>query len=258
MGMAIETLTWTATNPGSTETAGTIVSGSSATLRNSEGAIIDCWQSRTAAGLSRVTSPLLHDSIGGMLWRGAAGHVAGPCRRVPQPVERLDTLTVALTGSGAAVEHTSLTIAYRDIDGIDARFLTPGEVDTRVVDLYGIPVMITPGTTGYGTAVGITSSVDQFRAGRDYAILGALVSGGPTIGAHAIRIKSPSWGNLGIGIPAAESSNITDNRAFYFLGTGRKVVPVISATERSYVTLDAIGATATALTATIVLGLLKG
>lgn len=257
---ALELITVRATNP-STGAAGAAVTGNSLTIRQTSDpvAMLNPWQTRSGAGLTRITSPLLHDSSVGIQFRGPAGPSVG-WRDAQTPLFGQDTLSVTLVGSASAEEHSSWLHYYEDLPGVAGNFLTYDEFWARVIEMTGVLVTTTPGTTAFGTQVAINNVNDNLKANEDYAIVGATFTAGvATVGTHALRVTSSDFGNLGVGLPANGSSVAPANEesAQFFLdlafNTGLPVIPVFNSANKAQTFVDTIGAAATSTTAGIML-----
>lgn len=248
---ALELVTVTATNPGAGGAAAA-VAGNSLIVRDSgkETRLMSLWQTRTAAGFTRIVSPLLHDNLVGVQMRGGIGQqrglIAQTTRLFPQ-----DQLSVTLSGSAAAVEHSSWLALYDELPGVNANLITFAELNRRAVEVTGVFNTVTPGTTAFGTQVAINTTNDQLKANTEYALIGATVEGGAaTVGTHAIRWTGTDFGNLGVGLPGSAiypGSSLRISEFFSDLAelTGKAVIPVINSANKSLTFVDAIAAAAT-------------
>lgn len=230
---AIEVVTGRVTNPGASFTALTANTGNSFAIRSHtpEGTayIAEAWTQNASAGSLRIRSPRLHDDVVGIR------HIANPAavRRLwpeeaRQPVFPQDTLTVEMTGGAAEVDAAALFIYYEQLGGIAARLLAWEEVMPRIEALHAFPVAITgPATSGDWSAGNIlTTTVNEFKANRDYAFLGY------TLDAEclAVAIAGTDTGNLKVGGPGPLFADET--RAFYVDQSrrlGKPCIPVINA-----------------------------
>lgn len=239
MGKALEVITVQATAPG----AGAImaaVAGNSLTIRDSKKPIniLAWWQQRQAAGWSRITSPLMHDSNIGIQGGGPIGH-STLLRGFPVPIYGQDTLSMMGSGSAVAgdIEQTSILVAYDDVPGADAHLITAGELRKRIVDLHSFQNTLATGVAGgYSGSELITAEADNLKANTEYAILGANVQ----VGCSTIRWVGPDFSNLGVGMPGA-TADFRNQRYFLDLAesTGRPCIPVFSSANKSLTFLDA-------------------
>lgn len=255
---ALELITVVATNPGA-GAPGLAVPGNSLTIRDNpkKAWLTGLWQTRSAVGNTRITSPLLHDTtVGIQIGSGIGQYVDITSLR--QPIHAQDTFSVTLIGSAAAIEHSSWLNFYEDLPGVQSHLIDESELQRRAENIMGVLVTTTPGTVAYGTQVAINATNDQFKANTDYAVIGATVqSGAATVGTHSLRITSSDFGNLGIGIPAAvifpgSSVNAYDWFLRLSKGTGLPLIPVFNSANKALTLVDTIAAAATATTASII------
>lgn len=258
--MAIESITLVATNPG-VGSAGVITPGNSLTVRRGSGVrVVGGEQTRTVGGFSTLSSPLLHDAVRGVQVGGGVGQSF--FKSLSLPLESQDTLSVSMSGSGAAIEHTTYDIYYNKLEGVQSREIGIAEYLRRAVTMVGIRVAVTPGTTAFGTEVSLVAIDNQLKAGTDYALVGIHnMTGVATVGTHGIKVSGIDFGNLGVVLPG---SAIVDQSmaGMHFLSLSREnnlpLIPVINSDNRAQVMVSAIGAAATATTAVILLMQLKG
>lgn len=242
MGRAIELISVRAIAPGA-GAAGVVFGGNSLTIRRTEKPawITGLWQLRQAAGFTRITSPLIHDNVVGIQTTGAVGTQLA-VQRPPVRVHGQDTLTATLSGSGAAgdVELSHFLVAYDDLPGVSARLISPAELMKRVETLYSSQNTLATTDPGnppvYSGAEAISAEQDQFRANRDYAIIGYNVQAG----GGAVRYSSSDWGNLGLGGPASTLRGEDYSDWFIRLSekSGMPSIPVFNSSNRALVTVD--------------------
>ena len=237
MGVALELISGLATAPGATLTAATALTGNSLTVRNAMRGIkmLARFDTRQGGGASRITSALLHDSTIGMQHSCPVGQ-ATRLHTVPQRLYAQDLLGLQIAGSAVAgdVEHSSLLVAYDDLPGIEARFMSASAVRGRAVNLFENTITVASGTNGqYTGQVAVNSAQDAFKANTDYALLGYQVSGAQC---HAVRFVGPDWGNLGIGGPGRiddVGNSLTVNWFERF-----EMIPIMSSANKSLTLLD--------------------
>lgn len=263
MGKALEMIGVFATAP-STGAAGAACTGNSLTIRKTEKPVkllaITALQQATA-GARVITSPFLHDTTNGIRIQQAVSQVNSSANRSPQVLKSQDTLTVTIVGSAVAgdIEHTALHVWYDDLPGVDGNFIGIPELDARLEEIYSVPLTLTAVATGqYATGVALNSSVDQFRANQDYAIIGAMFSG--TLNASmAIRIVGPDLGNIGCGIPILQYDQDIQANWFPEIAHQTKTpcIPVVNAANKAITTVAQVGnENAASVTATLIMGLL--
>jgi hypothetical protein len=230
MGRALELITARATAP-STGAAFSAVTGDSLTIKAGKGVqLVHSWQTRQAAGYTRIISPMLHDGVVGIQQCGPIGQTLFAA--VPEPLIGQDLLTVYGSGSATAgdMEFANLLVSYADLPGVDVKLLTPSQLRARMVDRLAVPNTIATPTTGEYAEELVGSEADQFKADTEYAILGATVQ----VGGAAIRWRGPDTGGLGIGMPAKVG---LERGADYFVWlsevTGLPLIPVIRSANKA-------------------------
>lgn len=208
MGLAMEVISGTVTNPSTTVTALTASTGDTFTVRNFNQAsaawMLDQWALGATAGLIRTTSPRLHDNVAGITLAYAAS--------APVPLwsaydrELLypqDLLAIALSGGASEVDVASSLMYYSDLPGTSARLYRFEEIRSRILHMSGVQVAITTGGTAgqYGGSAQINATQNQFKANTDYAILGYLTN--TAVG--TIGVRSADFGNLRVGGPGTNN-----------------------------------------------------
>ncbi len=237
MGKAMELITGLATAPGAAFVAATALTGNSFTVRDSRKNIrlMGMFDRRQGAGVTRITSALLHDSTIGIQHACGAGVQSAIIPAMQQMLMPQDFLGVQMTGSAVAgdIEHTSMIIVYDDLPGVDARFVPT--VFGKGKELFANTITISSGTSGqYTGSVAVNSAQDGFKANTDYALLGYQVSGAAC---HAVRFSGPDWGNLGVGGPGMIDANATLTTD-WFARLG--MIPVMNSANRSLTTVDCV------------------
>lgn len=230
---ALEVVTGRVTNPGGSFTALTANTGSSFAIRSHtpEGTayLAELWTQNASAGAIRVHSPRLHDDVVGLR---VIANPANVRRLMPeewrQVVYPQDTLAVEMTGGGAEVDSASLLIYYENLGGIAARLFSWDEIMPRIEAGHSFPVAVTGPTTAGDWSAGnvMTTTVNEFKANRDYAILGYTLD----TECNAVAINGTDTGNLRCGGPGPLQADET--RAFFVDETkrlGKSCIPVINA-----------------------------
>src|SRR3954463_1237018 len=76
-GPALDTIVYTGTAIGATLAAGTIATGDSFQIRNTNGGtpadLVQAWSDHQVAGIVRVRSPKFHDNVDAIRWRAQIG-----------------------------------------------------------------------------------------------------------------------------------------------------------------------------------------
>ena len=259
MGVGLEIIAGSVTNPGSTFTAWTMNTGNSAQVRSANVAsnirLISAGGFGATTGTLRVRSPRLHDFQQGIRMRVLSNY-AGPLfpseetYDFSQPLVAQDTLTIEQTGGGAEIDTGWLMIYYANLPGIAGRFIGAGDVQKFGLNIIGQEVAITTTATGnWSGQVAINSAFDNFKANTDYALLGGLVDNRVT----ALRIQGVDTGNLGVGIPGEPTLRGTFSNWFQRLSdaTGYNVVPVFNSANKTGILVDAAAPTVVTVTATL-------
>jgi hypothetical protein len=190
-------------------------------------------------------SPRLHDNVRGLrvsttpLAPGAVttngAQIVGP-RYAKQPLYSSDTLIMEVNGTAADDAILSSLIYYENLPGIQANLVTWQEIESRIVNLVGIKVAPTAGTTTvFGATVALNSSDDRLQADVDYALLGYTTDTPFT----TFGIRGPDTGNLRVGGPGMIDGYITTN---WFVNLSKDqnlpLIPVINANNRGTTNID--------------------
>ena len=246
MGKALELVSGLVTAPGGTPTALTMAAGNSATVRNTSSssiiALLSLWAQTSAAGISIVKSPKLHDNVQGIRNTIISGDVSP--RWVPGTYQKLypqDNLTLQLSGSAVAghIEQLQLLIYYSDLDGVNGRFISLQELLRRTVNTWTTQILVTPGVAGgYSGQVAINSLFDNFKANTDYCLVGYDVD----VVSAAVRFTGPDFGNLGIGGPGLAAAPWLTQRWFYHLTEklGIPLLPVFNSANKNGTLVDIV------------------
>jgi len=242
MGSAMEILSGYVTAPSTTETAVTMASGNSLTLRNAIGRVflLNAWAKSQTAGILKITSPRMHDAVQGLRLETVVSEVDPLLpMEMPQVLFPQDTLTVVMTGSATSgdIESMALLLYYENLPGAQARFISPDEVKRRMVHLFTVEKSISLGTSGgWSGSAAINTTYDQFKADTDYALLGYLVSAECV----AVRWIGADVANLGIGGPGNDTDKDCTRDWFVKLSrmTGLPLVPVFNAANKTGILVD--------------------
>ena len=261
MGLAIDTIVGSATNPGAGPAALVAATGDTFVVRNGRDAgqiyLEGLWRKGAAAGFVRVRSPLLHDFAQGIRFRGLAG---GTDRLSPwdfaQQVEPQDALTFEISGGAAEVDSGAMQLWYSDLPGTAGIIKMPGDIMGSVEQLLGQEVATTSGAAagGWGDTA-VNATFDNFKANRWYAVLGYETDAAVT----AVAVKGADTGNLRVGGPGSTLRNETRQ---YFAElcewTGRPHIPVFNSANKgaTFVSTNDTGAATTA-NVTLILALLS-
>lgn len=242
---ALELITGFVTAPSTTFTAWTLASGNSLTIRNApletNIRLLSAWADQQTAGNLRIRSPRLHDNVQGIRLLAVASEVEPllPMYGAQKLISQ-DTLTIEQTGSATAgdIETGAILVYYDQLPGIDARFLSPEDVNQRTVNLVGQENSLATGTTGgYSGEESIVAEFDNFKANTDYALLGYLVSAE----CASIRWRGTDTGNLGVGGPGNELRKQLTANWFVALSHafGIPLIPVFNSANKNAILIDA-------------------
>lgn len=245
MGLGLELLTGFTTGATATMTPVTMAAGNSLTVRNSRPdadiRLLQMWADvQEATVLHRLRSPKMHDNVQGLRFLNAASTVQLLLPdHFDQRLYAQDTLI--LESSGATVVGDVNTfcalVFYEDIQGIEGRFISEGELMTRMVHLVTVANTLTLGAAGgYSGEEAINAEFDLLKANTDYALVGYQVSAE----CAAIRWRGPDSGNLGVGGPGSETDK--DVTGAWFLRLARfyqmPLIPVFNSANKGGTFLD--------------------
>lgn len=241
MGRALELITGFVTAPGTTQTALTLASGNSLTMRNAApGAgisLLNLWTDVQGAGVFRVKSPQMHDNVQGLRFTTV---ISEPDPLMPwgnlQPMKAQDTLSADLSGSATSgdIETACILIAYEDLPGINGQFIDFDELQNRVVNMVTVENTLALGTAGgYSGEEAINDEFDLLHANTEYAIVGYVVSAE----CACVRWVSSDFGNLGLGGPGNDADKFLTANWFATLSknAGMPLIPVFNSANASSV-----------------------
>ena len=205
-----------------------------------------------SAGLRRfgVRSPLMHDAQVGttMFWSGSVGSLQ-QILTPPQELVPQDDLVVygAEATDVGLPDLVSLLIRYEDLGGIAGRFLDEKGLVARVESFYSpqLSLDFVPGALGPGRL--INADEDQFKANRDYAVLGFSYASSDAGGeVFDVGLRGVDWGNLRIAQPNLRLNSST-TRHFVDVSrrSGMPAIPVFNASNKDTLIVDGVGASGT-------------
>jgi len=264
MGKALQVVTGFVTAPGATLTAWTMGSGDTLAVRNTpEGPMIQMitmWADNQAAGFLGVRSPLLHDNVFGMRAQVVASEVY-PLFPIGmgQKFRPQDLIIVEQAGSAVAgdIETGALLNYYQDLPGAEARLVTWDQISNRIESYMYVQNTLAFGAAGgYSGQAVINATVDQWKANRDYALLGYVCS----VECAVIGWRGPDTSNLRIGGPGNETNRLLTFDWFAMLSrmTGLPTIGVFNAANKGATLIDgAQDENATATVVTSIFALLK-
>lgn len=262
MGRALQLLAGTVNAGGAGYNTVTAAPGSSFTVAAgvSEGAIYleQVWAKGTTTDQTQIFSPRMHDNnVGIRLQTGTTLNR----RLLPwgsdQPLYPADTPTIQTHATGAAQSGIGVLYEYLDLPGANGRFANWTDVQPRIEQVYGQQVAVTSSATigTFGTSVALNAATDNFRANRDYALLGYTVNAA----CLAVAITGPDTSNYAVGGPGDPDPIWTfDWFKVAAIQTGRPFIPIIAANNRAATFVQAVDtAASTAVNVSLTLALLK-
>src|SRR5260370_33968632 len=207
MGLAIDTVVFSALNPGAAPAAdnGVVNAGDSKTIRNfnpaSRARLDYVGRQGAAAGFVGLKSPRLHDVSRGLQWilsETPASRLMPP--ETGQPVYGADILQATISGGGAETDGGAFGVYYYDIGGISAILKSPSDVLPNVVNIKPTEIDVAATATAFAwndTAINATENL--LKANTWYAVLGYETD----TAALAVGVKGPETGNLRVCGPGA-------------------------------------------------------
>lgn len=233
MGKAFEVIGGKVTNPSSTITALTPLSGDSFTVRNfapgSAAWTMSAWGLGATAGIQQIHSPRWHDNVRGVRTKVLASdsRPTWPFGR-RQTLQPQDVLVFEQSGGGSETDCGYMLNYYSDLPGADARLIDIAQLNARAVNELTVETTHTSSATAgeWGGSVAINSSSQLLKANTDYAVVGFITD----VNTGAVGLTGPDTGNLRCG---GSGSNIrTVNREWYLTltrETGLPCIPVFNA-----------------------------
>ncbi|OLD66045.1 MAG: hypothetical protein AUI52_05445 [Acidobacteria bacterium 13_1_40CM_2_68_10] len=244
MGTALEVISGFTTAAGATQTALTMATGDSLTIRatlpDKKVWLLNTWVDAQAAGVLRIKSPKLHDAVHGIRLRTTISEAKPLLPMDPQ--QRLypqDVLSVDLSGSATAgdIETAVLLIYYEDLPGIMARLIGEAELGRRIQNVFGVETDLTAGTAGgWSGSRAVNADFDVFKANTDYALMGYLAD----VETAAISWKGADTGNLRVGGPGDELARHLTAEWFVRLSrlSGIPMIPVFNSANKAAITIE--------------------
>lgn len=226
-----------ATQP-NTGAAGVAFTGDSLSVLNAVRAkgcdIVALWQTNQVAGFGQIAFPSGHDTTRG--YRAGVAIGVNPAllplgQRIPVEPQELLSVTIAGSNVAADVEQLSMIIRYGEFPGIDARLISPAQLQSRVEKWTTIESSITSAAgPGYSGEEAINTDSDLLLANRDYAVVGMS----SRTACHALTLRGPDIGNVRTGCPGVLRQELT-SQWFDLLSraVGEPMIPVINSGNKS-------------------------
>ena len=244
MGRLLEAISGYVTAPGTTQTALTMSSGDSRTVKSAKPGskilLLAAWADNQGAGTLRIFSSRMHDAAQGLRLRVTASEVDN---LLPEgAIQKLfsnDSITIDLSGSATAgdVESAVLLFYYEDIDGHDSKLITHDELQKRGMNEMAVENTLALGTGGGWTgAEAINVEFDQIKADAYYALAGFIVDGE----CAAVAWRGPDTANARVAGPGNElDRNITKS---WFVDLARRfnmaLIPVFNGNNKGTIQVD--------------------
>lgn len=261
MGAAIDTVVFTATNPGAGGIAAAANGGDTLGARNytpQTKAFIN-WLARqgATAGFVEVKSPRFHDAVRGLhLIASETPSTRIFPAEIGEPVYPGDTFTVTLSGGAAEVDAGAFGIYYQDLPGSSARLYPWSALSGSIDHIKPVEVDVAAqAVSGGWSDTKINSTEDLLEANRFYAVLGYTTD----TAALAVGVKGNETGNLRICGPGPTLGLETTD---YFVrmanDSGLPYIPVFNANNKSaYFVSTALVSTAATPKVELILALLR-
>lgn len=233
MGLALEVIGGRVTNPGATITALTPNTGDTFTVRSfapgSNAWMLGAWGLGATAGIQQIRSPRMHDDVRNI----RSKLLAADSRPVwsagmRQQLFPQDVIVFEQSGGGAEIDSGAFLNFYQDLPGVEGRFITLDQLNSRAVNYLTVETTHTSSATGgdWGGAVAINSGSALLKANTDYAVVGYLTD----TNLNAVGFRGPDTGNVRCGGPGSNIRTVT--REWYqdlHRRTGLPTIPVFNA-----------------------------
>lgn len=250
MGLAVDTVGFSAKAAGATGKTASVASGDSFTIRNfSTGTakLVGLFRETATEGFVQLVSPRLANSTTGIKVRA----VQSPAARLlpPYSLQTLfsgDVLTVKLSGKGATgITAGGFQVYYSTLNGASARLHMWGDIANNVANVFTQTVAAAKGAAGAWHTALTNATADLMQADTTYALLGYSVDA--AIG--MVALKAQETGNLRVAGPGVTDTNVT---SAYFVEKsntlGLPCIPVVNANNRGNVHLSVLANAATVTT----------
>jgi hypothetical protein len=242
MGLAVDTIGFTKTNPGAGPSAATANPGDTFTVRNfaptATAKLLQVTRSGATKGFVQVRSPVFHDDVRGIrLTTSQANAAYLASQYAAEALVSQDTLIVELSGGAAETDGGTLLIGYSDCAGIAARLHSWGDIANNIKHIKPLTVAFTTSAT-IGTWVDtvITTTEDLLHANTDYAVLGIETD----TAVAALGIRGQETGNLRYAVSMITDTYETGDQ-FVELANNHNMplIPVINAANKGSIFLSA-------------------
>lgn len=204
--------------------------------------MLQLWTDVQVAGTVRVRSGKWHDDVQGIRFKTIISELSPlfPFGQ-RQPIYSGDTLHVDLAGSAVAgdIEYVVMLMWYEELSAQSARLISWDELERRRGNTITAENTIATGTTAAWTgSAAINSSIDQFHARTDYALLGYTVD----VECSAVAWRGPDLANVRVGGPGDETKREVTANWFVALSraTGLPCIPVFSGDNKAATVVESL------------------
>lgn len=216
------------------------------------------WAAGAVTDMLRVFSPRMHDNVQGIRVQvGTTKYRPLLPWDADQPLYPADTPTFQTDATGAGQTGLLALYEYMDLPGANQRLATWDDVNSRIEQLSYVEVDATASATvgTYGAGVAINANNDNFKANRDYALMGYTVNAA-CLGVGIIGPDTSNYRIGGAGDPDPIFTKDLFRRAS--METGRAFVPIINANNKGSTLVQVVDvAASTAVHVSLALALLK-
>lgn len=223
--------------------------------------LFNLWNDRQVAGSVRLRSPLMNNFDQGITYDddvpgGAAGFgpVIMPFLPLGAPTRMYSADQLVLEHSGSAVagdiESVILSVAYQHLkNGAGTEnYIDDKTLYSRYDSLMTVRTTIVAGVLGgYSGATALNTFVGagDFKANRDYALIGARIFSDRAIDGAigAVTIRGTDTGQLRYAIPGSPDAHFTSNYCLRMSKVlGMPLIPVINQANAQGTTIEVVNA----------------
>lgn len=216
------------------------------------------WGAGAVCDMLRVYSPRMHDNVQGIRVQvGTTKYRPLLPWDADQPLYPADTPTFQTDATGAGATGLLALYEYLDLPGGNQRLATWDDINPRVEQLSYVEVDATGNATAgqWGTGVAINANNDNFKANRDYAVMGYTVNAA-CLGVSIVGPDTSNYRIGGAGDPDPVFTKDLFRRAA--METGRPFIPIIAANNKGGTLVQIVDtAASTAVHVSLALALLK-
>lgn len=263
MGIAVDTVGFSAAVAGAAGKAATPATGTSFTVRNfpqtATARLVDLFRqdaSTTVGFVQLKSSRLANDTTGIKVVTAETPSVALLPPGANQGLYSGDNLAVNVSGDATATTHTAgaFSVYYSTLPGASARLHSWGDVSGAIANIFTQNVALDAATVGAWKDQLANTTADLMRADTTYALLGYATS----LAYACVGLRSQETGTLRICGPGTTNAEDTTN---YFVdrsnALGLPFIPVVNANNRGNIKATAIAGLAASGIITLIWGQLS-